>query len=96
MKKIILILGALLITSSVYASELTTCTSKALGAPIHDGYMVESGNYSSIMTGTTKDDAMLVYIFRLLKKEGEDKKVAAVSTDLNCNILDVVYYDVIK
>jgi hypothetical protein len=64
-----------------------------LAAPISDGYMVESDNYSSIVTGTTQEDAKLVYIFSLLKKDGEDKKVAAVSTDLNCKILEIIYYD---
>lgn len=93
MKKIILILISLLITSSLFASEASKCALKAQEIVSKDGFKAISDKYSVITGGLTEENAIVIYIFPVSKKDGEIKKIAAVGTGLNCDLFTVNYYD---
>jgi hypothetical protein len=94
MKKVLLLIVLLSISNTVFANLIEKCAPVALAAPLVDGYTLESNKYSTIYPGMGSYSDFILYVIHLNKKDGENKKVAGVSTSFNCQLTSVIYYDV--
>jgi hypothetical protein len=93
MKKTLLLIALLVLSNTVFANLIEKCAPVALAAPLVDGYTIESNKYSTIYPGMGSYSDFILYVIRLNKKDGENKKIAGVSTSFDCQVINVIYYN---
>lgn len=93
MNKIILVLLSLIVTTSVFAAPVESCSTYALGAPARDGYSAESKKFSAEVEGVTHNEMEITYYFNLKEIRNAGRKIAIVKTNADCMILGITYFN---